>query len=93
MPTPLVEPTIYVAKARQNLLVAEAAAGAIFTFGPGVEPAIWKLDAYVAPPLDSDVDFLEQLAQPAVDFQIEHGSPPVGALRALAGRPVSDTWP
>src|SRR5436190_332291 len=46
---------------------------ATFTFSPGIYPGIWELDAYVAPPLDSDTDFLAALTAPEVDFQIKHG--------------------
>jgi hypothetical protein len=52
--------------------VRERDPDATFAFGPGPDKGIWTLDARVAPPLDADFDFLEELTQHEVDFQIEH---------------------
>jgi hypothetical protein len=63
---------------------------ATFRFGPGIDPGFWELEAYVAPPLDSDVDFLVELTRPEVDFQIDHGITVATVLLARAddsGRP------
>ncbi|MBI3973216.1 MAG: hypothetical protein HY332_18220 [Chloroflexi bacterium] len=62
---------------------------ATFSLEPAPDPGIWILRAFVAPPLDSDLDFLATITEREVDFQIEHGVSLATILLAREGSYVA----
>lgn len=52
--------------------VRQVDAEVTFSFDPPIDPGIWLLRAYVTPPLDSDLDFQDELAEREANVQMEH---------------------